>query len=149
MALNKPWSKDLFSQAWVDNLSGSIERAMPATVKFYDPTVSSAVYDPVSNTYTSAPLILLTSAARVQPLRSAAQKDSTGDATSVQSVLVSIPIALGKTLDLRPKHRAQITVSPFFPVLVNYVFVAKEVLDSSNPIERTFIFEVNQEVVQS
>ena len=149
MALNRPWSRDIFSQSWVDNLKGSPERAMVAAVQFYDPALSTSVYDSATNTYTSTPVILLSCKARVQPMRSANQKSALANDTTVQSVLVSIPIDLGLNLDLRPRHRAKVTVSPLMPVLTKFIFVANEVLDSSNPLERTFLFTVDLEAVQA
>lgn len=122
---------------------------MIARVQFYDPTTAEAVYDPDTNTYITVPDILLTCKARVQPIRSAAVKDRAADSTTVQAVLVSIPIELGKNLDLRPRHRAKVLESPLLPVLTKFIFVVREVLDSSNPIERTFYFDVNQEAVQT
>lgn len=148
MALNRPWSRDLFTQAWVDNLSPSVERSMPDEVQFYDPETAEAIYDPVTNSYISVPEILLTCKARVQPIRSAAQKDRAADSTTVQTVLVSIPIALGKNLDLRPHHRAKVLSAPLMPVQTKFIYVVREVMDSSNPIERTFYFDVNQEAVE-
>lgn len=120
---------------------------MVADVQFFDPTVSEAIYDPVTNAYITVPEILLTCKARVQPIRSAAQKAVPGNSTSVQTVLVSVPIGLAKNLDLRPKHRAKVLDSPLMPVLANFLYVVREVIDSSNPIERTFQFDVNQETV--
>lgn len=122
---------------------------MIASVQFYDPTTAEAVYDPTTNTYITVPDILLTCKARVQPIRSAAIKDRAADSTTVQTVLVSIPIGLAKNLDLRPRHRGRVLSSPLMPVLSNFIYVVREVMDSSNPIERTFYFDVNQEAVQT
>ena len=148
MALNKPWSNNIFSQSWVDNLKGSPERAMVATVVFYDPAISTSTYNSTTNTYTSTPVVLLTTKARVQPQRRANDKSNLANDTSVEMVLVSIPIDTGKNLDLRPRHRAKVTVSPLLPLLTKFVYVVNEVLDSSNPIERTFRFKVDLESVQ-
>ena len=149
MALTRPWSTNLFSQAWVDNLKGSPERAMMATVVFYDPATSTSVYDSATNTYTSTPVVLLTSKARVQPQRRANEKYNLANDSTVEMVLVSIPIDTGKNLDLRPRHRAKVTVSPLLPVLTKFVFVVSEVINSSNAFERTFRFKVDLESVQN
>lgn len=138
----------LFSQEWVDGLKQVPQSAMVATVQFYDPNTGTAVYDPVENEYTTVPTVIGPSSipARVQPIRSASQKNSaTANDTSVQTVLVSIPIDAGREIDLRPRHRGKVLTSPLLPLLANFVYVVQEVLDSSNPIERTFYFSVDQE----
>lgn len=138
-------ARPLFDQRWVDRLSPSVEGSMVATVQFYDPETGTSVYDPETGTYTSTPTVLYAGKARVQPIRSALDKSNGGNDTTLQTVLVSIPISAGKTLDLRPWHRGRVTLSPLNPTLVNFVYVVKEVLDSSNPLERTFHFTVDQE----
>lgn len=136
-------TRPLFDQRWVDRLSPSVETSMVASVQFYDPNSGTATYDPVTGTYTTTPTVVYSGKARVQPVRSASDAAD----TTVQSVLVSIPIAVGKTLDLRPYHRGKVTSSPLNPTLLNFVYVVKEVMDSSNPLERTFYFTVDQEAV--
>lgn len=137
----------LFSQAWVDGLKQVPESAMVGTVQFYDPETGAAVYDPVTNSYVTVPSVVGPASipARVQPVRSAAQRNNLANDTTVQTVLVSIPIDIGLNLDLRPKHRAKVLTSPLMPVLSSFVYVVREIMDSTNPIERTFYFSVDQE----
>ena len=116
---------------WVARIAPSPERFMPCTVQFLDPETES---------------VILTSPARVQPVRTSNPKPNNVADTQQQVVLVSIPIALGRTLDLRPKHRAAVTACVNNPTLTNFLYVVQEVLDSGNAVERTFYFMVDIEV---
>jgi hypothetical protein len=137
-------SKDLFSPAWVDSLKGAPESAMDATVRLYWPA-TGAVYDPETNEYTTGPdEVLYEGKARVQPLRVAARVDSPGNDTTVQQVLFSIPIAT-RTVDFRAQMSARVLSAPLNPSLTGYAYVLREIMDSSNPIEKTLLFEVDQE----
>jgi hypothetical protein len=69
-----------------------------------------------------------------------------GDDTTAQTVLFSIPVT-ENDLDLRTDLLADVTVSPLNPDLVHYQYTIAQIMDSSNPIERTFFCTVNQEVV--
>jgi len=100
---------------------------MTATIKIYDPNTGAAVYDPVTGTYTTAPTSIYTGKARVQPVRGARATAIAGNDTFTQVVLVSIPIDAGKLLDLRPKHRMQVTAAPLNPTLTAYLFAVQEV----------------------
>lgn len=137
-------SKDLFSQAWVDSLRGAPESAMDASVRLYWPS-TEMVYDEETNDYTSGPdEVLYEGKARVQPLRTASRVESPGNDTTVQGVLVSIPIAT-RTVDFRAQMSGRVLSAPLNPSLVGYAYVLREIMDSSNPIEKTLIFVVDQE----
>ena len=122
---------------------------MPATVVIYDPEVSEAEYDYDTGTWVGGTVdAVYTGKARVQPIRGTSSVNQNANDTTVQSVLISIPIGIGKNLDLRPKHRARVTSAPLNPTVTKYVYVMQEVVDSSNPLERTFVFRVNQEQIE-
>lgn len=122
---------------------------MPATVQMYDPEMSDSVWDYDTSSWVDEPLVLLYDGkCRVQPIRGTSSVNQNSNDSTVQSVLISIPIGVGKTLDLRPKHRARVTSAPLNPTVTKYVYVMQEVVDSSNPLERTFVFRVNQEQVE-
>ena len=132
MGLSTNFDKGLIATPeWVARIAPVPERFMPATVEFLDPETRS---------------VLLTSKARVQPIRSSNPKPNMQVDTQQQSVLVSIPIAVGKVLDLRPKDRAAVVDCVNMPTLKNFLYVAQEVLDSANAVERTFVFTVDVEV---
>lgn len=135
MGLSTNFDKnEIATPEWVARIAPSPERFMPATVEFLDPETET---------------VLLTSPARVQPVRSSNPKPNNVADTQQQVVLVSIPIALGRTLDLRPKHRAAVTVCGNMPLLTNFLYVVQEVMDSGNAVERTFYFMVDIEVTPS
>lgn len=134
----------LFSQAWVDSIKGAPESAMVATVLITDPHSSTRVYDPETDTWNDVSTIVYTGKARVQPLRSAVQKASPGNETTVQTVLVSLPIS-EKSTNYRPGLVLEVLTAPLGPALLGYQFVLNDVVDSSNEIERTLMFQVNQE----
>lgn len=141
---------DIFTQGWVDRLAPATLRTMPAEVEFYDPDLSEAVYDPATNSYIGGTVTsLYRGMARVQPIRSTSSVNNNANDTTVQSVLISIPIAFGKDLDLRTEHRGRVWSAPLMPVLTKFVYVVQEVIDSANAIERTFVMRVDQERIQN
>lgn len=113
------------------------ESAMIGRVEVFDPNLSESVYDPITNDYTDVKAIILADKARIQPIRSTAIKPSQGDDTSIQTVLFSVPIT-HKAVVFKPWYQVTILEAPLNPSLVGVTCVLSEVLDSSNPIERTF-----------
>jgi hypothetical protein len=81
---------------------------------------------------------------RIQPLQSTNNTD--GDWT--QGVLVSVPITGPFTpgMDARVGFGLKVSSAPLNPELTKYVFTCVEVMDSSNPVERTLKFKVNHAV---
>lgn len=144
VALNRP--NAIFTAAWVDRLSPSVDRSMDATVELYDPDTSGSVWDYETGTWAEGSATsLYFGKARVQPIRGTSSINNNANDTTVQSVLVSIPIGPGKVLDLRPQHRGRVLDAPLMPVLKNLVYIVQEVIDSQNAIERTFLMRVDQE----
>ena len=129
---------DLFSQGWVDGLKGVPESAMVATIQVTDPRGGTPTYDPETDTWTdpTEPTVYA-GKARVQPIRSDVYRDRPGDATSVQAIRFSVPVAQVGT-DIRPGMKVKVTSSPRNTSLLGYVFYVSEGVDSSNPIEKTF-----------
>lgn len=136
----------IFNPAWVAALRGTPESAMAATVLIYDPNSSGRVYNPDTDTWTDVQTPVWTGKARVQPLRSANNKDQPGNETTVQTTLVSIPVD-AVTEDFRPGLQMDVLTAPLNPALLTYQFVLQEIMDSSNPLERTLMFTVDQETV--
>jgi hypothetical protein len=145
--LSQFYTGQLFTQAWVDALKGTPEQGMVATIELYEPNTGEALYDEETGEYVSEPTILYTGKARVQPMRSARQGGVQGNDSYSQVVQFQIPIDQGKLIDIRPKHRVKVTAAPLNPMLTKYLYAVSEVLDSSNPLERTFYATVNLETV--
>ena len=135
---------ELFNPEWVKALKGAPESAMSATVMIYAPNTSTEVYDPDTDTWTSVPTIIYSGPARVQPLRSANSKDQPGNETTVQTVLVSLPV-ITSDINFRPGQRMDVLAAPLNVSLLTYQFVLHEITDSSNPLERTLMFTLDQE----
>lgn len=140
-----PTPPNVFTQAWVDGLKHAPEAGMAATVDIY--TLGDKVYNPATNQYEFTKTFLYQGKARVQPLRSATPRIMPNNTTSVQTVLISLPIDAVKTEDIRPSVQVRVTSAPLNPSLLMYQYVVKEIVDSSNPLERTILTEVNQEAV--
>lgn len=137
--------RPLFSQKWVDGLAPIAEAGMTAQIEIFDPQTSQAVYDVTTNTYTQDPLIAYSGKARVQPLRSASYIKADNNDAPVQAVQVQIPISSVLGVRFSPKHRLKVVSCPLNPALVGILGSLREAIDSSNPFERTLLFDVNQE----
>lgn len=136
---------NVFSQRWVDGLKHVPESGMVAQIEMY--TLGERVYNEATNQYDYTKTVLYAGKARVQPLRSANPRVIPNNATTVQTVLISLPIDAVLDKDIRPSVQVRVTASPLNPALTKYQYVLKEIMDSSNPLERTFLSEVNQEAV--
>ena len=146
MALNAV-NRPLFSDAWAEGLRGTVESGMVAKVRIYIPGKPGEWNDTTNDWEDSEPdTVAYEGKARVQPIRSAADKSTPGNATTVQTVLVSVPREV-TVEDVRPdKYQVRVIESDMNPQLLNFQFVLHEVLDSSNPLEKTIYCRVNQEV---
>lgn len=138
--------RPLFSQRWVDALAPAAGASMIATIVITDPNASTSTYNATTDTWTLHTVTVYTGKARVQPKSIARLKNVPGDTTYLKRVLFSIPIA-NKSLDLREALQVRVTVSPLNPALMTYLFIIDEVVDSSNPFERTFYGSVDVETV--
>jgi hypothetical protein len=143
MGLNSN-ARTLFSPAWQEALRGAPESAMDATVLIYSTNSSTEVYDADTDTWTRVPTNVYSGKARVQPLRNANDIAQPGNETTLQSVLVSLPISANVS-NFRPGLRLDVLTAPLNPSLLTYQFVLTDIVDSSNPIERTLMFSVDQE----
>lgn len=143
----KPYGSptQLFTKRWQDEVSPVPESGMAGTVRVYDPNLGDAEWDFDAGEWTGTAPDIYTGPARIQPLRSTNDKAQPGDSTTVQQVLVSIPVSRAAGVEFETFHQAVITASPLNADLGRYVFALRELMDSTNPLERTLIFTVNQE----
>lgn len=133
-----------FSVQWQERNAAVVEKAMVATITVSNP--GTPVYDPVTDTWTDTETVAYgPGKARVQPLRSSRWVTPAGNAAPVLTVLFSIPISSRAVLKVG--QEVKVSASPLNPDLLRYTFVVFEMLDSQNPIERTFYATVNQESV--
>lgn len=137
-------SRPLFTQAWVDGLRASVESAMVATITIYV-VVGEPAYNPTTDTWTESRTTYYTGKARIQPIRSTQVAEAPGNTSSIQGVRVQIPVT-ELSDDLRPGMRLDVTASPLNATLLDFSYVISDVVDSSNPIERTLEAKIDQEV---
>lgn len=134
----------IFTQEWVDGLKHVPESGMAATIRIFVPGKETG-WDSTTNTPILAPdVVIYEDKARVQPIRAASQKAVPTNTTSVQTVLFSIPIE-NKALDLKMSYQVRVLEAPLNPTLVKFKYVLSELLDSSNPLEKTFYCTVDLE----
>lgn len=142
MALNQTLGQ-VFTPEWVAALRGAPENGMAATGRVY--RARRGDYDPTTNTYPLTYDYNITTKMRVQPLRSATPRIVPNNTTDVQTVLFSVPIDTLVGVDLRTGDQVRVTDAPLNPVLANYTYVVFEIMDSSNPVERTFLCRMDEE----
>ncbi len=137
-----------------------VERSLAfATIEIYNPQSGSSEYDPLTNSWTGTTTVLWEGKARIQPRNSSARMGSMGTVVSAidpgASQIVEVHIGLrenqllgsnGAMPDLRPGHRMRVTASPGDESLLNFEFVLRSVVNSSNPWHRMLLCEVNQEL---
>lgn len=135
-------SLEIFTPEWVEMLAPTAEAAMAADIKVY--VVGDREYNPEDHEYTVEETTYYTGKARIQPIRMEVQTHLTGNPTSIQNIRVQIPIA--DNFDIRMGMKMRVTNAPLNPVLKNYIYEISKVMDSSNPFERTFQCQIDQEV---
>lgn len=156
LALN---SRSAIDPRWTfHNLAIEASLAL-ATVEIYNPSSDSSVYDPITNSWSGAAVLLWTGKARIQPRKPSSDMGSVGsqitgiDPGSSQVVEVHIGLrenqltgSGGAMADIRPGHRMMVTSSPLDELMQNFEYVVRSVINSSNPWHRTLLCEVNQEL---
>lgn len=139
MGLLKP-EPELFTAEWVEENRAIPESGMNCTVVVSRPG-DPGKWDPATGEYTDATnVVLFTTKARVQPLRSAVPKEVPGNDTVTQTVLVSYPVAQTTLVNLQ--DIVKVTESPLNSDLLRYTLRVKEPVDSGNILERTIQCEV-------
>ena len=131
---------ELFSQEWVDENKDVPESAMNCAITITRITGTGA-WDPVTGTVSSTTTTVLTTKARIQPLRSSVPKEVPGNDTFTQVMLVSYPVT--KTAAVKVGDILKVTASPLNADLLRYNFRVKELMDSGNILERTIQCEVD------
>lgn len=156
MALN---SRPAVDPRWYFH-NRNVEKSLRlATIEIYNPESGSSVYDPATNTWSGTTTLLWVGKARIQPRSSSARIGEAGNIIRAidpgASQIVEVHIGLrenqldgsdGEMPDLRPGNRMLVTDSPIDPQLLNFEFVVRSVINSSNPWHRALLCEVNQEL---
>lgn len=131
--------KPLWSDEFVAGLQPSAQLLMLGEIKvteenFDDPDA----FEPTVTT-------LYEGKARIQPMRGPLQANAAGELTTLQGVRIQVPLGVGageganfKPWEIATNQWVEVTKSPHNPELMNYVYRVHEIVDSSNPVERTF-----------
>ena len=120
MGLNRK-PKPLFTQAWVDGLKAIPEAGMAAEFKIF--TEDLGAWDSATDSYPNrTETVFYNGKARVQPLRTAVRRTTPGNDTTVQPVLVSIPIGTN-VIDFRRGMWGRVTEAPLNPALKDVEYV--------------------------
>ena len=131
---------ELFTQEWVDENKDVPESAMNCVITITRITGTGA-WNPETGTVTSTVTTILTTKARIQPLRSSVPKEVPGNDTFTQVMLVSYPVEY--TQEIRVGDIVKVTSAPQNPDLLRRPFKVKEFMDSGNILERTIQCEVD------
>ena len=156
MALN---SRSSIDPRWFTH-NRRIEQSLElCSIEIYNPASANSTYDPDTNTWSESSVLLWTGKARIQPRSSTVRLGNMGTVyTAVDpgaSQIMEVHIGLkenqlagsaGAMPDLRPGHRMLVKTSPIDTSLLNFEFVLRSVLNSSNPWHRVLLCEVNQEL---
>lgn len=138
--------RPIFTPEWQAAGAAAVETAMPATIRIFRYS-GEPEYDPATNTYVRPTETLYEGMARVQPLRGSRYEPSPMDSTYAQTVLLSVPISAAQGTDFRVSNQARVLTTPLNTVNTEYQYVVTEIIDSSNPFERTLLCSVNLEAV--
>lgn len=156
MALN---SRSTIHPKWYTH-NRSIERSLElCDIEIYNPASAESVYDAATNTWSDSSVLLWEGKARIQPRSASVRLGTSGNIyTAIDpgaSQIMEVHIGLkenqlagsnGEMPDIRPGHRMLVTASPIDESLINFEFVVRSVLNSSNPWHRMLLCEVNQEL---
>jgi hypothetical protein len=156
LALN---SRSIIHPKWYTH-NRAAERSLElCDIEIYNPASAQSVYDPATNTWSDNSVLLWEGKARIQPRSASVRLGTAGNLyTAIDpgaSQIMEIHIGLkenqlagsdGEMPDIRPGHRMLVTASPIDPSLLNFEFVVRSVLNSSNPWHRMLLCEVNQEL---
>lgn len=134
-------NRELFTAKWQAGLKAIPESGMVALIAVYTRQVTYSNNVPtVSKTYVYGDES--GAKARAQPLGVVVKSGNVGDTMFYQRVLFSIPMGENTEALVPEQMFVDVVDGGLNSELVGPVFQIREVLDSSNPFERTFVGEV-------
>lgn len=143
MALNTRGSVDA---RWTTHNRGAVRALQLATVTIFNANSSLKEYDPTENSWTGTSTTKYTGRARVQPVNAVNESGDNYNPTFIKTVRVQIDAATSTSADIRPNDRMRVTACASNPALLGFVFIVTDVLNSSNPWERTLLCKVDTEL---
>lgn len=143
--------RPIFTPEWQAAGAAAVETAMPAVVRIF--RLGESVYVPEENDYATETIELYgptegvpgSGKARVQPFRGSRYENQPMDSQYSQTVLISVPILTTQGVDFRVGNQARVLESPLNTINTAYQYVVTEIIDSSNPLERTLLCNVSLE----
>lgn len=143
MALNARGSVD---PRWLTHNRGVISALKLATVQIYNPASGSQEYDAAENSWTGSTTVLYTGKARIQPVNAVSEVSDNYNPTFIKTVRVQIEALRTGMADIRPNDRMKVTSCVSNKALEKFVYIVTDVLNSSNPWERTLLCKVDTEL---
>lgn len=143
MALNTRGAVD---PRWLTHNRGVLRALQLATVDIYSPASGSQTYDEVTNTWTGTTTPLYTGPARVQPVNAVNEVADNYNPTFIKTVRVQIEARQEGMADIRPNDRMRVTACATNKSLENFIYIITDVMNSSNPWERTLLCKVDTEL---
>lgn len=143
MALNTRGSVD---PRWLTHNRGVLRALQLATVEVFNPASGDQVYDANTNTWSGTTTTLYTGRARIQQLNSVSETAENFNPTFIKTVRVQIDAADSDSLDIRPNDRMRVTACDSNVMLTRFVYIVTDVMNSSNPWERTLLCKVDTEL---
>lgn len=135
--------KRIFTDEWIAKAQKTPESGMEAVVRIYDPRDS--LVELVGKEYVTVIEPLLENIpARIQQIRTPAQKQIAVNSTEVQLYRFSMPRDM--RIDVSVGMRIEVTSAPHNEELKRIVFVVKGIADSSNPIRWLITCEADLEL---
>ena len=119
---------------------------MLATVQIYNPASGSQTYDAVENNWTGSTTVLYTGKARIQPVNAVNEVSDNYNPTFIKTVRVQIEALQPGMADIRPNDRMKVTSCASNTALQKFVYIVTDVMNSSNPWERTLLCKVDTEL---
>lgn len=143
MALNTRGSVD---PRWLTHNREVVSALKLATVQIYNPASGSQTYDATENSWTGSTTVLYTGKARIQPVNAVNEISDNYNPTFIKTVRVQIDAATSTSADIRPNDRMKVTSCASNRALEGFVYIVTDVMNSSNPWERTLLCKVDTEL---
>jgi hypothetical protein len=140
---------------WFTHNRGVARGANLTSIVIYSASSEPQTYDAITNTWTGSATPIWQGRARVQVTGSSISTniaDSTYNPTTVQHIQFQIPFGANELApgagiaDIRPNDIVRVIASPIDDNMTKFVYIVTNVLNSSNPWERTIICRVDTEL---
>ena len=124
-------------------MRGAVARWYNASVEIIDPNIENQTWNPVTNTYTGNPAVVLWSgAARIQPIREARTPDMVVTQGAIHGIRVQVPYDSSLPL-IRKGLQVRVTDAGEDAVLASLQFVVRSAINSSYGWNRTIECDVD------